>query len=93
MKSGHSYITLSLLFIMACSSGKKAYERGDYFEAVMKSVNRLRQNPDHAKSLEALRNAYPLAVEYYENEAKNEIASNSAFKWKNAIQYYNSINA
>ena len=93
MKSGHFYLALSLLFMMACSSGKKAYERGDYYEAVMKSVNRLRQNPDHEKSLEALQNAYPLAVDYYENEAKNEIASNSAYKWKNAIQSYNSINA
>ncbi len=93
MKSGHSYLALCLLFVMACSSGKKAYERGDYYEAVMKSVNRLRQNPDHEKSLEALRNAYPLAVEFYESEAKNEIASNSAYKWKNAIQSYNHINA
>jgi len=59
----------------------------------MKSVNRLRQNPDHSKSIEALQNAYPLAIEYYENEAKNEIASNSPYKWKNAIQSYNSINA
>jgi len=86
-------MALCLLIVMACSSGKKAYERGDYYEAVMKSVNRLRQNPDHEKSLEALRNAYPLAVEFYESEAKNEIASNSAYKWKNAIQSYNHINA
>jgi len=79
--------------LIACSSGKQAYEKGNYYEAVMKSVNRLRQNPDHSKSIEALQNAYPLAIEYYENEAKNEIASNSPYKWKNAIQSYNSINA
>jgi len=92
MKSGHLLIALFLFFILACSSGKKAYERGNYYEAVMKSVSRLRQNPDHSKSIEALRNAYPLAVEYYENEANNEIASNSNFKWKNAIQAYGYIN-
>jgi hypothetical protein len=40
--------------------GQKAYERGDYYEAVMQAVNRLRQNPDHDKSKEALKNAYPL---------------------------------
>jgi len=93
MKSGYLPLTLLVFFVVACSSGKKAYERGDYYEAVMKSVHRLRQNPDHEKSQEALRSAYPLAVEYYENEAKNEIASNSNFKWKNAIQSYNNINA
>ncbi len=92
MKSRH-LIGVIVLFIFGCSSGKKAYERGDYYGAVIKSVNRLRQNPGHSKSVEALQNAYPLAVEYYENEAKNEIASFSNFKWKNAIHSYNQINA
>jgi hypothetical protein len=78
--------------LTSCSSGKKAYERGDYYGAVMKSIQRLRQNPDHSKSLETLKSAYPLAVEYFETQAKNEIASNSNFKWKNAIQSYTSIN-
>jgi len=93
MKSTFFASAIIALFLIACSSGKQAYERGNYYEAVMKSVNRLRQNPDHSKSIEALQNAYPLAIEYYENEAKNEIASNSPYKWKNAIQSYNNINA
>jgi hypothetical protein len=84
-------ITVAAVF-MACSSGKQAYEKGNYYEAVVKAVGRLRQNPTHDKSIEALKNAYPLAVEYYENQAKNEIASNSPYKWKNAIQSYNTIN-
>jgi hypothetical protein len=82
-----------LLLLAACSSGKKAYERGDYYGAVIKSINRLRQNPDHAKSAETLREAYPLALEFYETQANNEIASNSQFKWKNAIQAYDQINS
>lgn len=93
MRPGHFASALIILTFFGCSSGKKAFERGDYYGAVMKSVNRLRQNPDHSKSIEALQAAYPLAVEYYEGEAQNEIASNSNFKWKNAIQSYNSINA
>ncbi len=92
MKPGHLLSFFFLLFMLACSSGKKAYEQGNYYEAVMKSVARLRQNPDHEKSLEALKSAYPLAVEYYENEANNQIASNTEFKWKSAIQSYGYIN-
>lgn len=92
MKLGRLPIAFCLLVLFACSSGKKAYEKGNYYDAVLKSVSRLRQNPDHAKSLEALKNAYPLAVEFYENEAQNEIASNSNYKWKNAIQSYGYIN-
>lgn len=92
MKPGNLLIALSVLFLFACSSGKQAFERGDYYGAVMKSVNRLRQNPDHSKSREALKGAYPLAVEFYESQAKNEISSNSPYKWKNAIQSYNTVN-
>ncbi len=77
---------------MACSSGKKAYQRGNYYESVMQSVARLRQNTDHKKSKETLRNAYPLAVHTLEDQAKNQIATNSQFKWKNAILSYNQIN-
>ena len=93
MRSSQLAIATVVFLSIACSSGKKAYERGDYYEAVTRSVTRLRQNPDHSKSLEALKNAYPLAVEYYEQEAKNQIASNAPLKWKSAIQSYDNINA
>jgi hypothetical protein len=93
MKSTFFVSAFLALIAFGCSSGKKAYERGDYYGAVMKSVNRLRQNPGHTKSSEALQLAYPLAIEYFENEANNEIASNSTYKWKNAIQAYNNINS
>jgi hypothetical protein len=95
MKNGRLLIALPVILIViaSCSSGKKAYERGNYYEAVMQAVGRLRQKPDHSKSTEALKNAYPLAVDYFETQAKNEIASNSNYKWKNAIQSYNSINS
>lgn len=97
MKSGRLLLSLlslalTVYFFSACSSGKKAYERGNYYEAVMKSVSRLRSNTDHTKSLEALKSAYPLAIDFFKTQAQNEIASNTAFKWKNAIQSYNAIN-
>src|SRR5690606_32813472 len=48
---------------------------------------------DHRKSVATLKGAYPLALNYYESQANNQIASNSQFKWKNAIQSYNHLNA
>ncbi|WKZ58106.1 MAG: hypothetical protein QY309_09515 [Cyclobacteriaceae bacterium] len=81
-----------VLILSACSSGKKAYERGNYYEAVMQAIGRLRQNPDHKKSMETLRSSYPLAVEWLETDAKNQIASNSNTKWKGALVSYERIN-
>jgi hypothetical protein len=92
MKLRNIVVLFLTLLTIACSSGKKAYEHGNYYEAVLQSVKRLRQKPDHEKSSETLQNSYPLAVEYLESQAANEIASNSNFKWKNVIQYYNQIN-
>ncbi len=92
MRIRHLLVFSLIAILSACSSGKKAYEHGDYYSAVMKSIARLRQNPDHSKSISTLTEAYPLAVEYFESQAKNEIASNSPFKWKNAIGSYNTIN-
>lgn len=84
---------ITLIFLEACSSGKSAYEQGNYYESVMTSINRLRRNTDHKKSVETLKQAYPLAVQYFEDQAKNAIASNQPFKWVAVVQAYSSINA
>lgn len=94
MKAGLSAIFLlglSLIFD-GCTSGKGALKHGDYYEAVMESVQRLRQNPDHKKSKEVLHASYTLAVEYLETSAQNAINSNANFKWKTAVQNYDKIN-
>jgi hypothetical protein len=91
-KSGRLLILLVITILSACTSGKKLYERGAYYEAVMASVQKLRQNPDHKKSAEALKNSYPMALEFLETDAKNQIASNSPNKWRNAIATYDKIN-
>ena len=87
-----SLIVVCLFLVIGCSSGKKAYEKGNYYEAVIKSVQRLRQKPDHAKSLEALQSAYPMALEILEADAQNAIASDAPFKYKSAITAYNQVN-
>ncbi len=87
------YVFLAvLIFCGACSSGKKAYETGNYYEAVMQAVQRLRQNPNHNKSQETLRVSYPLAVQTLEQEARNRLASNAPFKYRSVLRSYQAIN-
>lgn len=76
------------LILSSCSSGKRAYEQGDYYDAVVKAVNRLRSKPNHKKSKETLRNAYPLAVSTMEADARQALSSNSPLKSKNALRVY-----
>ena len=86
------YLIILVIFIDSCSSGKSAYKHGDYFEAVLTAVQRLRQNPDHKKSREVLGLSYQPAVDFLETDAQNQIASNANFKWRSAVQNYERIN-
>ncbi len=86
------FSAFSLLLLDACSSGKAAYKQGDYSEAVLTAVNRLRQNPDHKKSKEILSLSYQAAIDYLETDAQNQIASNANFKYANAVRDYEQIN-
>lgn len=81
-----------ILFFDSCSSGKKAYLHGNYYEAVITSTNRLRRDSNHKKSIETLREAYPMSVGYYEDRAKAALASNAEFKWSAVVDAYTTIN-
>lgn len=90
-------VALLMLVIVAilaegCSSGKKAYKHGDYYEAVLTSVQRLRGNPDHKKSKEVLGLSYQAAVDFLEADAQNQLASNANFKYKAVVGNYERIN-
>ena len=87
----YAYLATVLVF-SACSSGKSTFERGNYYEAVITSVNRLRKNSDHKKSVETLQLAYPMAVSFYEDRANTAIASSEPFKWSQVVNAYITIN-
>jgi len=82
----------SLLLLQACTSGKSALSHGNYYEAVLESVNRLRSSQDNKKAKAVLQKAYPLAVEYIDTGIKNEIAADNPRKWRNAVRGYEQIN-
>jgi hypothetical protein len=93
MRPSFSFFLFALVILLdACSSGKSAYKHGDYYEAVLTAINRLRQNPDHKKSKEVLSLSYQAAIDFLETDAQNQIASNANFKYKVAVQDYERVN-
>ncbi len=77
--------------LVSCRSAKNLYENGNYYEAVIKSADKLRNNPDHKKTREALRQSYPLAVEELEARiAKGRIA-NPDFANTYAVDHYSKL--
>jgi hypothetical protein len=83
---------LAIAVLVGCNSGKSAYKHGDYYQAVLTSVQHLRSNPDHKKSVEILKLSYQSAVDFLEQDAQNQLASNANFKYRSVVANYEKIN-
>ena len=85
-------VSIVLGFIsLACSSGKKMLEEGNYYQAVLKSVERLKNSPSNSKARETLVQAYPFAVENLLDRMENN-SSNNKFRYTDAVYIYNDLN-
>jgi len=78
--------------LLSCSTGKKAYERGDYYQATLQAVNRLRSNPESEKAIAALQGSYPMALNYFQGKIDYALASNRPFKYSEIVDYYELMN-
>jgi hypothetical protein len=83
---------LTLLVLQACTSGKAALKKGDYYDAVLESIKRLRESPGNKKATQVLTQAYPLSIEFIDTNIQNGIKSDDPKKWRNAVDGYNKIN-
>lgn len=86
------WLTSLTAIVSACSSGKSALKQGDYYDAVLSSVNRLRGSPQHKKATAVLTQAYPLAIDFIETGIQNGLHSNDPRKWRDAVAGYSRIN-
>ncbi|MDX8340066.1 hypothetical protein SLH46_12770 [Draconibacterium sp. IB214405] len=80
------------LVLFSCSSGKKALQRGDYYEAITKAVERLKSNPTNEKALKVLKDGYPTAIDWSQEEIDLALTSNQSFKWEHTILIMNKVN-
>jgi len=86
-------VLISALAILACSSGKKQLEKGNYEAAMSQAMKRLRNSPDNKKARSTLRQAYPLASEIYLDKINQLKKTNERFKWDQIASSYNYLNS
>lgn len=94
MRRTISYLGIfSIAFIIfSCTSGKKAFESGNYDQSTIQAIERLRKNPDHKKSRDVLSDSYPLSVRYHLDRIQNLRNSNDPFKSGKMIDEYERLN-
>lgn len=86
------FLFSSILMLNACSTGLKSLQQGNYFDAIMKAVNRLSSDPDNRKASQVISEGYPMAVAYYQEEIDKVLTSNDRFKWKRTLETMQTVN-
>jgi hypothetical protein len=88
-------LLISLIFgsiLFSCTTGKKAFERGDYYNATLQAVNRLRSNPGSSKALQAVKESYPMSLTYFQGKIDYTLNANNPFKYSETVDYYEKMN-
>ncbi|PID92897.1 MAG: hypothetical protein CSA95_09275 [Bacteroidetes bacterium] len=80
-------LVLTSLFLGACSSGRSALKKGNYYEATLQATKRLRQAPEHEKASNVLKEAYPLAIDDLKKSIERTKASSAIQKWNTIYDY------
>ncbi|MCE7061468.1 hypothetical protein [Dyadobacter sp. CY343] len=94
-RSTLSYLTLTLLSIFLlinCKSAEKSLKKGEFDESVLRAVDKIKSNPSHGASLEALRQAYPLAVDQHRKVIEVHKTSEDIFHWEPQLETYVKLN-
>lgn len=86
------FIMAGFLFLGSCSTGKKSLDRGNYYEAILKAASRLANDPDNRKAAEVVREGYPLAIQYYQEEIDQVLTGNDPFRWKQTLEIMQTVN-
>lgn len=81
-----------ILFLVSCSSGRNALERGNYVSAIEKSVTRLSNDPDNKKARRVLLEGYEVAINYYQEEIDMILTTNDRMKWSRTLNVMEQVN-
>lgn len=93
MKTIKVLLILISITIVSCSkSGKKALESGNYYQAAIQAIEKLRKDSDNEKSLEVLPNAYELAKEDLLKDISRAKVANQQFKYERVVDDYKKLN-
>jgi hypothetical protein len=92
MKIRFSAYLMLLLLLVSCSTGKKALQKGDYFSAVSKAVERLKSSPENKNAIKVLKEGYPMTLEWSQEEMDLILTSNNNFKWEQAVGLMRQVN-
>lgn len=86
-------IAISILLVAtSCSSGYRAYKKGDYYKAAFDAVDHLKSSPNSDKAEFVLTKTYPLALQMAQREIEKAKLNNSPNNYEDVVYHYERIN-
>ena len=84
--------SIVILIVSSCSSGKTAFQHGDYYKACLEAIERLRSSPNNKNAKAVLVQAYPLVQTTAQREIDNAMLANGPDKYDVAVYQYERLN-
>lgn len=84
------FIIVSIV-AFSCKTASKLYEKGNYDKAVELAAKKLQKDPNDAKLIAILQNAYRYAINDHEDRIRNFSTSNNELKWEWMYNEYISL--
>lgn len=80
-----------LLFFAACKTASKAYNKGDYADAIELGVKKLQKDPADAATLDLVKSAYGFAVNQSEATIRSLSGSSGDNRYEAILREYNRL--
>ena len=88
-----SLVIVSVLVLNSCRSAKKSLEHGNYYQASIYAIQKLRSSPNNKKAKAALQQAYPLLVRTSKAKINNLQQLNSDNRNRSVYNEYVRLNS
>ncbi len=92
MRKNFLLIFLISTIVLSCATGMKALQKGNYYSAITKAIERLKSDPSNTKAQQVLKDGYPLALQWSQEEIDLALTSNQPFKWERTIDIMHQLN-
>lgn len=86
-------LAAALLFLVSCKTASKAYNQGDYADAIELSVKSLQKDPYDTETKALLKNAYTYVVNQHESKIRTLANSASENRYESILQQYTKLQA
>src|SRR5690242_20666457 len=84
-------LLIIVIAITSCKSASKAFDRGNYEDAIQIAVKKLQKDPYDSDAKLVLQNAYKYAVTRHEEQIRDILSGNTEDRYEAVYQQYNEL--